>query len=279
MTTGDCRPPDWRFKEACSFVAASAKAARTLPADPVVQHLARLMKNVLVVARRTNAGAVKNYCRVAWPSSTKVLYLGTVAKDSCATGMLELCLIKGWDHAKASEAGMPFSVAVYKLYEQAFFDLSGIREFDALMQDTLLDRHTVCPGKLRQRFLALQDKDGATGMKAQGIGQLTAVEVSLLRDASGSERQRQLFDYIHSCQKLPAELRAGFMESALKAESDRDFQLKMRDKESEGSESLEELAQHLEEGIRAYSQTELNQCSHKGVDSANGYTQININNQ
>jgi hypothetical protein len=64
------------------------------------------------------------------------------------------------------------------------------------------------------------------------------------------------------------------MEAAVKSMSDRDFQEKMRDRDDAGSGSLEELAEGLEQGIKAFSQTDIANSSKLGLDFDNQYTTV-----
>ena len=72
---------------------------------------------------------------------------------------------------------------------------------------------------------------------------------------------------------------ATLMEAAVKSLSEHEFQEHMRDREDAGSSSLEELAEGIEEGVRAYSQQELEQPSEDGLDFSNKYTQVIIDKE
>jgi hypothetical protein len=83
-----------------------------------------------------------------------------------------------------------------------------------------------------------------------------------------------LFDYMVKHTRMTQETYAMLMEAALKSMTERDFQEHMRDRDEAGSGSLEDLATGIEQGIRAYSQQEIEGVDQNGLDFTNQYTQF-----
>ena len=100
--------------------------------------------------------------------------------------------------------------------------------------------------------------------------------MQLMKDITASEQQKRIFEYIVRATDMSREDYVAVMEGAVKSMTEKDFQEKMRDREEAGSSSLEELASHLEEGIRAYSQKELEAINSNGLDFVNQYTPVII---
>ena len=95
-----------------------------------------------------------------------------------------------------------------------------------------------------------------------------------MRRLMTNERQKNLFDYVVKKTEIDPEVYSAMMETALKDMAARDFQEHMKDREDAGSGSLEELAEHMEEGIRAFSQSELLGMEDAGIDFVNQYTKV-----
>ena len=181
--------------------------------------------------------------------------------------------MKGWTYDEAILAGCSFGKDVYELYAKAFFDLTGARAAQAWINDFLFAPEAWCKDRtlLRSRLLAFHG-DGTVGIRSAVMGSLTDSESKLLRRLQGNERQKRIFDYVIGRTGIEPGLYASLMEAALKGADDRAFQEKMKDREDAGSGSLEELAQHMEEGIRAFSQHELQSAETDGLDFVNQYT-------
>ena len=273
----DFKEPDWRYREACAFIKnVDDGSAVILPSDPVVQLLVRGIKGLLCVNGKTGNKYTRGYTRAAWPVTSKVLYLGTLAKDSATAGLLDICIMKGFDHGKAKAAGMPLGKAVYDLYKLAFFDVDKLMEAGCLRNDYLFDRvrNSIHAAGLRM-VACFGDADDDGLNMAQGLP-MTSGESSTAQKLMRSRRRKQLLDYVLEERPLPAEVKAGFMETALKAAEDREFQRALKEEDDKGSASLEDLAAHIEEGIRAFSQSEIAGQPKDGVDFTNQYTKSNI---
>jgi len=267
-----CRPPDWRYHAAVDYLRAiSAGDVPEIPDDPVVQLLVRAMRPRTAHPRRQRAR--RQLVSQLWPAVDDVLYLGTDGRRSARTAEIEVCLMKGWTHDEAVLAGCSFDRKVYELYAKSFFDLTGARSAQAWINDFLFSPETWAKDKslLRSRLLAFHG-DGTTGIRSAVMGSLTDSEAKLLRKIQGNERQKRIFDYVVGRTGIEPGLYASLMESALKGADDHAFQEKMKDREDAGSGSLEELAQHMEEGIRAFSQHELQSAETDGLDFVNQYT-------
>jgi hypothetical protein len=104
------------------------------------------------------------------------------------------------------------------------------------------------------------------------MGALNSDVSKLMKSLGDSERQRRLFDYMSKITKIDNTNYMLLMEAAVKSMTERDFQEHMKDRDEAGSSSLEELAEHLEQGIRAFSQQEIEKVSETGLDFVNQYT-------
>lgn len=274
------KPPDWRYQAACQYLSDLRHGIRpSVSTDPLIQYAIRGIRGSQLAPGKsaglnlvTGAQRMMQHC---WPELMETLYRGTYGRHSAQTATMEVCLIKGWSHEDAKLAGCPASPRVYKLYEKLFFDLTGVRTVTAWIQDNLFEpeRYNGNTVLLRARLMAYFG-DGTTGMSASISGQLPDSDGKLMKSLIKNERQKRLFDYVVKHTGMDPELYANVMETALKSMTEHDFQEHMKDREDAGSSSLEELTDGLERGIRAFSQTELQDVRTDGLDFVNQYTKI-----
>lgn len=263
-------PPDWRYQEARAFVSEARRGQNpTVPSDPLVQLVVRALR----CGVQKDGGATNKLMHKCWPLVAETLDLGLIQRRSAIAATIEVCLIKGWSHAEARKAGCPVGSEVYKLYEAIFFDLGQMRTVAAWLQDFLIEpeRYSGNSTLLRARLLACYGQ-GDAGISAAVTGVATSDEEETMKKLSKTERQKRLFDYVTKYTRMEPEVYASVMETALKTMNDHDFQERMKDREDAGSSSLEELAAGLEEGVRAYSQSELEKFHADGIDFVNQYT-------
>lgn len=261
------RPPDWRYKEALNYaIRREQGGTATVPVDKIVVYVSRAL---YALRDRDKAECM----RTLWPVLTEVLFLGTTAKHSSITAEMEACLIKGWSHDKAYEAGCPVCKQVYDLYAKVFFDLSGIVGNSSWINDYLIEpeRHSMIKTNMRSRLLAYVCK-GVDGMDAAITGFMSNSTREALSKLAQAEREKSVMDYMLGRSDMPKELVAGFMETAVKDMSAQRFQEHMKDREDLGATSLEDLAEGIERGVRAYSQHELETENGSGLDFVNQYT-------
>ena len=259
------RPPDWRYQAACQYLSdMSKKHTPEIPTDPIVQYIIRYLRA---------EGNARRYVLRCWPSMSDAMYYGMEAKNSAIANMLDTCLIKGWSIEEAAMAGCPVRKDVYELYAKAFFDLTGVRAIHAWMQDFVFSpaMSSANGGKLRARLMAYYGQ-GTAGLNISVTGHVSQAESDMVKKLMKNERSKQLFDYVMKKTRLPLDLYVPIMETALKSMSDREFQEHMKDRDEAGSLSLEELAAGIEEGVRAFSQSELDNVSRTGVDFTAQYT-------
>lgn len=269
------RPPDWRYQEARQFLSdAKHGVSPVIPSDIVVQYVIRAL------AANSKSPMHRRMLFNMWPVMEEVLYYGTVARRSALAAELDTCLVKGWDHAKAASEGCPFRRETYDLYAKVFFDLSGVRAIHAWIHDFLFEPERYAPHQtlLRARLMAYFGP-GGSGRSTAVAGMLPKDESDIMKKLIANERQKQIFDYMLKHTKMDPETYATLMETAVKSLSEHEFQEHMRDREDAGSSSLEELAEGIEEGVRAYSQQELEQKSAEGLDFSNKYTQTIIDKE
>lgn len=269
-------PPDWRWQEALIYSSDVRQGRRSqVPSDPIVQLAVRALRVGPTKAGNHGYDGAARYLGSCWPLVQETIELGTMARRSAISAMLDVCLIKGWTHDEASIAGCPVGCEVYELYSKLFFDLGEMRAVHSWLQDFLIEPelHSRNSSLLRARLLACFG-EGDVGVHAAISGKASEEETALMKQLSRTERQKRLFDYVVRYTNMAPEVYASVMEAALKSMSDQDFQQRMKDRESAGSESLETLASDMEAGIRAYSQHELQSFNKDGVDFVNQYTKL-----
>lgn len=273
------KPPDWRYQEALSYLRSTRDGEPAqIPTDPVVQYAIRGMRCLRLNANNCPATFVtcrhglSTLMRKSMPALYETLVYGLYRRKSAVASMLDACLIKGWCYDDARKAGCPVSRDVYVLYSKLFFDLTGIRAVHCWIHDFLFEpeRSSTSKALLRARLLAYYGS-GSIGVSGGVTGLLSDAEAALMRAIMSNERQKKLFDYVVSKTALPADVYATMMEAALKEVSGHEFQERMRDREETGTESLEELASHMEEGIRAFTKADMGADS-TGLDFVNQYT-------
>lgn len=272
-------PPDWRYQAAITYVNDLKHGeVATTPTDPVVQYLIRAVNGTHFDNSSRYQGKVPQIQRFmlqCWPALMEAIYYGTMARRSAVAAMIDTCIIKGWTYDEARIAGCPVSKAVYYLYNKAFFDLSGVRTVTSWIQDYLIEpeRYSRNTTLLRARLLAYYGS-GSAGVNIAMTGSLDKDEKELLQTISNNERHKQIFDYMVKHMNIAPDIYVGLMEAAVKNMSDHDFQKRMHDQEMVGSSSLEELADKLEWGIRAYSNQEIQDYDTNGLDFVNQFTKI-----
>ena len=262
------RPPDWRYKAAVLYVEDKRKGLTPMiPTDPVTQYLIRgLTAGESMHTRR--------YLMQLWPDLDEVLYHGVTARDSAVTAELDTCMIKGWTYAQARLAGLPVNESVYRLYRSLFLDLSGIIAVHSWVHDFLFEpyRHGKDQRLLRAHLLAYYG-GGKTGLHAGVLGFVDKPAVGLMKAIAEDQRMKQVFDYTVKQTHMDMVTYVNVMETAVRSMTDRDFQERLRNHEEEGSESLAELAQGVEDGVKAFTQSEMQDVD-SAVDDSSQYIRI-----
>ena len=235
------RPPDWRWQEAKAFIEAElCDEFYTLPEDPVVHMAVRILRGV--------------YSRFS-------------------------LLIEGYSPKAASDTLKFISPLQYELYGKLFFDLSGVRAVSSWMEDFVLNPKLGKETKLilRSRWLSYYE-GGKSGVESALTGKLSPGARKLLAVFTENERAKQVFDYMTSSIKLPAVEYATLMEQSIKSAQDRQLAMDLKEaEEKETPESLRQLAENIQEGIRHYTQAEKDGCSGgmgNGLDFNNKYINI-----
>lgn len=253
------RPPDWRYQQALKYLDTEKHGELpVIPTDPLVQFVVRIL-------RAMGNGYNKQYVLSMWPDACAAIHLGTQGKHSAITAEIESYIITG----KADE--YPISKSVLEFYNKIFFDISGITAIHSWIHDFLIapEQHSANSMLLRARLMAYYGN--ITGADLY-MGTLSADTKKRMKEIGDSERQRRLFDYMTKITRIDNVNYMLLMEAAVKSMTERDFQEHMKDRDEAGSSSLEELAEHLEQGIRAFSQQELEKVSETGLDFVNQYT-------
>lgn len=263
------RAPDWRYQAAISYLQ-EEKAGRTavIPTDIVVQFAIRVLRAYKKPENRL-------YVDSLWPDIAEVLRLGTTARRTAIVAEIESCIIAGRTVKDLIEEDFYVKPVVYELYSKLFFDLSGIVAIHSWFNDFLFspEKYKDNTTLLRARLLAYYGGHKA-GARSAVMGMSTDETEGLLKKIASSERQKKVFDYLTKAVNMDNETYVAIMEAAVKSMSDRDFQERMRDREDAGSSSLEELAEGLEQGIKAFSQTDIANSSKLGLDFDNQYTTV-----
>jgi hypothetical protein len=263
------RAPDWRYQTAIQYLQEEkAGRAATIPSDIVVQFAIRVLRAHKHPENRC-------YVDSLWPDISEVIRLGTTARHTAIVAEIEACLIAGRTVRDIIEEDFYVKPIVYELYSKLFFDLSGIIAIHSWFNDFLFspEKYQSNTTLLRARLLAYYGGAKA-GSSSAVLGMTTPETEGLLKKISSSERQKKVFDYLTKAVNMDNETYVAIMEAAVKSMSDRDFQEKMRDRDDAGSGSLEELAEGLEQGIKAFSQTDIANSSKLGLDFDNQYTTV-----
>lgn len=265
------RPPDWRYQAAMKYLNDELHGITPIiPTDIHVQYAIRIL-------RAFNQPATRLYMDSLCPEACDVITLGVTMKHSAITADIESCIICGNTTKDIIAEGFYIKPVVFDLYAKLFCDLSGITAVHSWIHDFLLEpeRHAKNTTLLRSRLLAYYG--------GKQMGSTTAITgyndketMQLMKDITASEQQKRIFEYVVRSTDMSREDYVAVMEGAVKSMTEKDFQEKMRDREEAGSSSLEELASHLEEGIRAYSQKELETINSNGLDFVNQYTPVII---
>lgn len=264
-------PPDWRYRAAVEFIRQLRRGqSPTIPSDPVVQYIARGLRVTTL-----QDSHMQKFLLQCWPELMETIYYGTLARRSAIACLLDTCHIKGWTYDEACIAGCPVNRTVYHLYGKAFFDLTGVRTVASWIQDNLIEpeRHNNNTALLRARLLAFHGS-GTAGAAVSSTGMLDASEKELMQSISKNERSKQLFDYMVRHVKIEPDVYVGMMESALKSMSDQEFQRRQHEQDMVGSSSLEDLANNLEIGVRAFTNQEIQGYDQYGLDFVNQFTKI-----
>jgi len=265
------RPPDWRYQAARKYLQDEQHGKTpVVSGDPYVQYAIRILRAVQRPANRI-------YMDVLAPHAMDVITLGVYMKNSTITAEIESNLINGNTAKDVIYQEFYVNSQVYELYGKIFFDLSGIQAVHAWFNDFLIapERYNKDTTLLKARLLAYYGGK-KLGSEASLIGCNDAEVVSMMKTISGNEQQKRIFEYIVRATDMRSEDYVAIMESAVKSMTEKDFQEHMRDRDEAGSSSLGELAEHLEEGIRAYSQKELETFNQNGLDFVNQYTPVII---
>lgn len=269
------KAPDWRYQAACVYLAdEDAGRVPQIPTDPLVQYAVRAL-------RAFRSPGSRELLKQCWDTAYKVFYLGTVSQDSAIVAEIESLLIQGAGEDDPEVQTLPFDITVYRLYADLFFDLSGMKAMHAWMHDYLFAPEVAKPGnswtnKLRTRLMAYYG-DRQTANTACVLGGVPANALALMKSLMSNERQRKLFDYMMHKTHLDSQNYAVLMEAAVKDMSSHDFAEHMKDREDAGTSTMAELAAGIEEGIRAFSQDELDSAPATGLDFVNQYTNSILN--
>lgn len=262
-------PPDWRYQEASRYIHdEDHDRVPEAPTDASVLTAIRVLKALREPEKR-------NYLYRLQPQLSEAFYLGIHAKDSPLTAEMEAYLIHGYTARRASEDSGCINQRIYSAYAKFFFDLSGITAAHAWLDHFLFEpgRYSGSSKGLRNRILAYFGNLN-TARETLVTGGASKESQELMKKIINNERLKRVFDYMVSKVSLDQEHYADIMEATMKGMSDREFQEHMRDREEAGSASLAEFAEHLEEGIRAYSQSELEKPDDTGLDFVNQYKAV-----
>jgi len=263
-------PPDWRYLAAQQYLE-EERCGKTpmIPTDPMVLFAIRALRAYRKLPNRLVLDAM-------WKDVSETLRLGISMRRSAIVAEMEAHLLAGH---KADRLAKDYSCVIppmmYQLYNKLFFDLTGITAVHSWIHTFLFspERYFNDQTLLRARLIAYY-QSADKGAKAAIFGEPDSETAAFLKKVGSNERQKQLFDYMAKNMRLPIEIYATTMETALKSMTERDFQEHMRDRDEAGSESLESLAKGIELGIRAYSQSELSTSGSSSSDFTNQFTEI-----
>lgn len=262
-------PPDWRYLAAVQYLD-DERCGKTppIPEDPMVLFTIRALRAYRKIPNRIVMDTL-------WKDVSETLRLGITMRHSAIVAEMEAHLISGHPaNTLYKDYGCCIPPRMYELYSKIFFDLTGITAVHSWIHTFLFspERYLNDQTLLRARVMAYY-ADADKGAKTAVFGALDTASAAFLKKIGMNQRQKDLFDYMVKKTRLPIEIYATTMETALKSMTERDFQEHMRDRDEAGSESLETLAKGIEAGIRAFSQIELNSVNQSGADFTNQFTE------
>lgn len=265
------RPPDWRYQAAMKYLQDERQGVTpVIPTDPYVQYTIRILRSF-------NNPHARLFLDVLAYDVVNVIILGVFSRNSAITADIENHIINGETTKDIVNCNYYVKASIFDLYSKIFFDLSGITAVHAWINDFLMEpeRHNSNTSLLRSRLLSYYggiDKGGAASI----TGKVSDDTLAMMKQISSNEQQKRIFEYVTKVTNMSNEDYIAIMESAVKSMTEKDFQEHMRDRDEAGSSSLSEMAEHLEEGIRAYSQKELETFNENGLDFVNQYTPVII---
>lgn len=265
------RPPDWRYRAAMKYLNDEKQGVTpTVPTDPHVQYAIRILR---AYQHKGTAAYLDTFA----PDAVSLISLGVYNKHSAITADIESCIINGSTTETAFLQGFYVKPAVFDLYAKIFCDLSGITAVHSWVHDFLIEpeRYNENTTLLKARLLAYYGGQRFGGSAAI-TGYVDDGTQAMMKKIANNEQLKRIFEYIVRSTDMNKEDYATIMESAVKSMTEKDFQEHMRDRDEAGSSSLNEMAEHLEEGIRAYSQKELESFNQNGLDFVNQYTPVII---
>lgn len=264
------RPPDWRYLEARDYLREEQAGRKGLPPkDAVVQFLIRLLRGL-------SNPSTRSVIQLKWRDAADIIHIGTAARESSFSQELENHIINGLS-AKEAEQRMGcawFTASHYNMFRDFFFDLSGICAITAWVNHHLFNPaiRNKQGDLLRNRLLAYcEGSDAATAALSPLYD---SSHSDLLNLFARNARQKKIFDYLVQSTRLAPEIYAGMMETAYKDITTREFQERIKDKETAGESSLQELARDLSEGVRRFTLDEQQDYDQFGLAYANNYTSI-----
>ena len=266
------KAPDWRYQEAMSYLNSERSGTTpSIPTDPLVQYTIRILRAYL------NSNTRRFLIQLE-PEAASVLYLGIDAKHSAMTAELETLIMHGYDITNEEASALYYNrKTIYNLYSGIFMDLSGIQAVHSWMHDFLFEPEMYSEDSklLRARILSYYGS-AVLGKQSVLLGYDISEYEDIIKKIGKNERQKKLFDYMITKTSIDRTNYVMLMEAAIKTMTDRDFQEHMKDRDDAGSATLAELASNLEQGIRMYSQKELDNINKLGLDFVNQYTNTMI---
>lgn len=264
--------PSWRWEQALAYIKDEQDGIVPVPpSDPLVQLLCR-------VARAWPTKEGRAIVREFWEPLYGAIYMGTFGKDSSVTAQTDALILHGFEPEAEEVATLPISELTYALYASIFFDVKGMTDAHAWLQDQAIE--CVASGdpnkakRLRARLLAMVGTvEDTTDITVIGKGTRSAVD--LMRRLTSKEHVKKTFDYIMSKSALDAREQALVREDTVSEWERREYQESQQQQQA-GSDlpSLTELTDGMENSVRMYRKDE--PTDKHGVDFNNKYISVLI---
>ena len=201
--------PDWRWTTAQTEEFNERNSMAYIPSTDIYVLAARKLQRMMA-NRNTQI-----WFKAKWPEAHDIVYIGTDSKFNTMRTALESAIIRCMGNVdKIMEKVKWITPSQLKLYMQLFFDISGVTAAHDWMEDhifrpTLKRRSSSAQIALLTAYYSKVATDPTGRMRSKD-------ECSVLHTLMDNNRLRKIAEYVLGDTKIPIEMYAGMMESAIK---------------------------------------------------------------
>lgn len=270
------RTPDWRWQQARRIVYAQQRQQTCInEMQPLILYAVRLQK----AFRNVNT---REFLKTKLADAWHVITLATGDQSSQLRAQLQACFIYGLSPQQIVDKLKWINLVQVKLYQDLFFDLSGIKGISAWFEQMLLQpaRLGKSMNLFRARALAHYHSLQAA-LHSLRFGNPGKSAKEAMNTMWRNVRNTQVFDYIAKQLKIPVQVYVQSMQQAIKGRQDRDFILESKQGQTTNV-AIGEISKALQNSIRGFTQSQINNTSDAakfGVDFTNNYIEHIKNNQ